>query len=381
MNTRKNHALLLASVALLLAALACNLPARATPTTEISPTPTAPQAGEASPTPPPPPAATDTPVPDVPAPGGCTLNARYVADVTVPDDTAFAPGEAFTKVWRVRNSGTCTWETGTQLVFVSGEPMGGPAAVDVPAVAPGSETDIGVGLVAPATPGTHRGNWQLRAPDDTHFGSIIYVKIVVLAPATATPTPTRTPTPTATPTTSPCVDPDPVLQPILDHVEGLGYDLGCPTAPASTIPGALQEFWANVDDTNPHVHFRSLIVWRSDNREIYVIDGEDTEASTGMLLAYTDTWEESQPEVHPDCAGMTVPTGYQLPVRGFGKIWCVNDLWDPVGWPSEYEAAVTLLVQPMQTGLLLKVAGPVPTGYLVALDYRAVRGWTMTTTP
>ena len=161
MNTRKNHRpLLLTGVFLLLAALACNLPGQALPAE-----PTAPQVREASPTSPPSPAAPETPVPDVSGPGGCTLNARYVADVTVPHNTEFAPGESFTKMWRVRNSGTCTWDAGTQLVFVSGESMAGPAAVDVPAVAPGSNTDVSVDLVAPTAPGTYRSNWQLQGPD------------------------------------------------------------------------------------------------------------------------------------------------------------------------------------------------------------------------
>ncbi|MFQ6099741.1 MAG: hypothetical protein ACE5OS_00695 [Anaerolineae bacterium] len=111
-----------------------------------------------------------------------------------------------------------------------------------------------------------------------------------------------------------------------------------------------------------------------------MIDGEDTDASEGMLLAYTDTWEEGQPNVHPDCDGMAAPDGYQPPIRGFGKVWCVNELWDSVGWPAENEIAVTLLVQPMQTGLLMKVSGS-PTGYLIALDYQAVWGWTMMIAP
>jgi hypothetical protein len=106
-----------------------------------------------------------------------------VADVTVPDNTEFAPGAAFTKVWRVGNSGTCTWEAGTQLVFVSGEPLGGPAAVDVPAVAPDSNTDVSVDLIAPATPGTYRSTWQLQSPEGVRFGSQIYVQIVVPEPA------------------------------------------------------------------------------------------------------------------------------------------------------------------------------------------------------
>lgn len=131
------------------------------------------------------------------------LNASYVADVTVPDNTTFDPAKAFTKTWRVRNSGTCVWETGTQLIFVSGDPMGGPAAVNVPSVALDSNTDISVNLVAPGTPGTYRSTWQLQSPTGVRFGSQIYVQIVVPAPATATPTSTPTPTPTPTEETIP----------------------------------------------------------------------------------------------------------------------------------------------------------------------------------
>jgi hypothetical protein len=280
----------------------------------------------------------------------------------------------------VRNSGTCDWEAGTKLVFISGDPLGGPAEAPVGAVAAGSNTDVSVSLVAPSSPGTHKGNWQMQDPEGTHFGSVIYVQIVVPAPATDTPEPTDTPPP------GPCVPPDPVLKPILDHAEGLGYDMGCPTAPAFLVEkgghtGAFQEFWANVTNPNPHTHYRSLMIWRADNRDIYVIDGVDTNASGGLLMAYTDTWEEGQPEIHPDCAGMTPPAGYQLPVRGFGKVWCYNDLEDEVGWPSQSEVQVDVLVQPMQTGLLLKVSGPMSTDYLLALDYQAVYGMTMMVGP
>ncbi|HEC33293.1 MAG TPA: hypothetical protein ENI37_01080 [Chloroflexi bacterium] len=371
-----------AGAALLLATMACNLPGGGSPTAIPA---TAEGVGEVTTVPPsveetvPP--TEETPVPDVTTEAGCTLNGAYVADVTIPDGTEFPPGASFIKTWRVRNTGTCPWEPGTSLVFISGDPLGGPGSVSVGPVAPGSTTDVSVNLVAPAAPGTYKGNWQLQAPDGTRFGSIIYVQIVVPVPITDTPTPTETTTPTTTPTTSPCVDPDPALEPILDHAESLGYDMGCPTAPAFSVYGAFQEFWANVDNPNPHFHYRSLMIWRSDNKEIYVIDGQDTDASSGMLLAYTDTWEEGQPEVHPDCAGMTPPAGYELPIRGFGKVWCVNELVDEVGWPSEHEAAVTLLIQPMQTGLLLKVFGPIPIGYLIALDYQAVWAVTMMTAP
>ena len=332
---------------------------------EAAPTPTAPPPRET-------PSPTPTPTP-------CVPDARWVADVTVPDNTEFAPGTPFVKTWRVRNAGACAWEPGTKLVFISGTPMGS-AAADVPALAPGAQTDVSVSLTAPAVPGTYRANYQFQAPDGTRFGAVIYVQIIV--PATPTPTFTPTPSPTSSPTSSPTFTPpvggcavpaDPVFQPALDRFRSLypTADIGCPTRAAFSVQGAVQEFWANVTDPNPNTHYRSLMIWRSDNREIYVIDGEDTTASQGAFMAYTDTWDEGQPEIYPKCAQMTPPTGYQLPIRGFGKVWCVNGLWDPIGWPNQRELGNTLLVQPTATGLLLQVPSSGVT-YLVVLDYRGM---------
>jgi len=186
-----------------LAALACNASRQVAEETPAAPTATPETAATATsgvPTATPevatsttaPEGPTDTPAPDVSGPGGCTLNSRYVADVTVPDNTELASGTAFAKTWRVRNSGTCTWEMGTKLVFVSGNPLGGPASVAVPATAPDANTDITVNMVAPSEPGTYRSTWQLESPTGVRFGSQIYVQIVVPSPATDTPTPTAT---------------------------------------------------------------------------------------------------------------------------------------------------------------------------------------------
>ncbi|MEA3310388.1 MAG: NBR1-Ig-like domain-containing protein [Chloroflexota bacterium] len=216
----KNYLWQLSIIGLLLfSTLACTLGNTATSTetpatlaAETTPLTPSPEVVVVTVTSPPPP--TDTPAPDVSDPGGCTLNARYVADVTVPDDTEFAPGTTFHKVWRVRNSGTCTWEAGLQLLFVSGESLGGPAAVAVPAVAPGANTDIGVDLAAPATPGTYRSTWQLQTAEGVRFGNQIYVQIVVPAAATNTPEPTATGAPTQTPTATSTPATPPTLIPI-----------------------------------------------------------------------------------------------------------------------------------------------------------------------
>lgn len=89
--------------------------------------------------------------------------ARFVVDVTVPDGTQYSPGETFTKTWRLKNTGSCTWNSSYTLVFDSGEAMGGPGSLPLSGtVAPGGEIDLSVALTAPAKAGTYRGYWRLR---------------------------------------------------------------------------------------------------------------------------------------------------------------------------------------------------------------------------
>jgi hypothetical protein len=155
---------------------------------------------------------TDTSAPtNTPGVEGCTDGAQYVADVTVPDDTVFAPGTAFTKTWRLRNTGTCTWVGSYSFAFIGGQAMSGPPSVPITGnVAPGSLYDVSVNLVAPNSPGTHKGTWQLRNSANAFFGTRPFVQIVVpaaspthtasstTAPSSATPTLTLTPTASAT---------------------------------------------------------------------------------------------------------------------------------------------------------------------------------------
>jgi len=200
MDTRKNvRALLLAGSLLALAVVACKLPGAETGR-EVA-APATPPGGEIRPTRPAQP--TLTPVPDVSGPGGCTLNSAFVEDVTIPDGTEMPPGKPFTKSWRVRNTGACPWKQGARLTFVSGDQMGGPAAEPVGPVAPGSGAVISIDLVAPSSPGTYKGHWQLQAPDGTAFGSVIYVEIVVPAAPAPTSTPSGNPPATPAPTSAP----------------------------------------------------------------------------------------------------------------------------------------------------------------------------------
>jgi predicted RecA/RadA family phage recombinase len=135
---------------------------------------------------------TETPTP---MPTGCILDAAFVADVTVPDGTVFEPGARIDKIWRIRNSGSCPWESGYTWVFMSGDQMGAAASQAVPAIAAGANVDVGVTMYAPSTPGTYTGYWRMKSPDGQVFGQTSSVQIVVQSPATATPTATPTSTP------------------------------------------------------------------------------------------------------------------------------------------------------------------------------------------
>jgi len=97
--------------------------------------------------------------------------ATFIADVTVPDGTNFAQGGSFTKTWRLRNDGTCTWTTGYSLVFDHGTSLGGPSAIGLPTtVAPGNTVDLSVNLVAPSADGVYQGFWMLQDGSSNRFG-------------------------------------------------------------------------------------------------------------------------------------------------------------------------------------------------------------------
>lgn len=97
--------------------------------------------------------------------------AGFVDDVTIPDGTQLAPGATFTKTWRLKNTGSCTWTTSYKVVFDSGNAMGGPASLNLPAsVIPGQEIDISINLTAPASNGEYKGNWMLQTPSGVKFG-------------------------------------------------------------------------------------------------------------------------------------------------------------------------------------------------------------------
>jgi len=124
--------------------------------------------------------------PSAPSPSrwaeGC-LDTTPVADVTIPDGSSISAGETFTKIWRLRNSGSCEWNDALgelQWAFVGGERMNGPDLAPIAGPVPaGSETDVQIELTAPTAPGLHEGRWQARGPDGVPVGVVFWVLIEV----------------------------------------------------------------------------------------------------------------------------------------------------------------------------------------------------------
>ena len=96
---------------------------------------------------------------------------QFVSDITAPDGATFAPGAAFTKTWRLKNIGTCTWTTAYRLVLAGGDAIGVSGSVKLPAsVAPGEMLDISVKLTAPNVSGNYKGLWKLSNASGVQFG-------------------------------------------------------------------------------------------------------------------------------------------------------------------------------------------------------------------
>ncbi|MBN1313625.1 MAG: hypothetical protein JXB30_19640 [Anaerolineae bacterium] len=120
---------------------------------------------------------------------GCILDADFVTDVTVSDGSFLVAGAAFRKIWRMQNIGTCDWNEGYRLVFVSGDCMDGPASVPVPPTDVGATADIAVDLTVPEQEGIYTSWWRLQSPDGTLFGVRPYVRINALSLPVNNPTP------------------------------------------------------------------------------------------------------------------------------------------------------------------------------------------------
>ena len=138
-----------------------------------------------------PPTAAPTAVPTArPTSSACTDAATFVKDMTIPDYTLMAPGVAFTKTWRLKNSGSCTWNSSYLVAYVRGTTMTQQPGYWIlqkgETVAPGQNVNVSVGMTAPSQNGNYASYWGLRQENGSLMpiagganGNSFYVKIKV----------------------------------------------------------------------------------------------------------------------------------------------------------------------------------------------------------
>lgn len=124
-------------------------------------------------------------------PVACTNAAAFVADVTMPDGSEVPTGVTFSKTWRIKNSGTCTWDGRYHLVHAGGPTLGAVTeTMPLPAtVAPGQTVDLSIQFLAPVTPGSYQSDWKLQSPQGAFFGvgqtnAPLWLKVTVFSTQT-----------------------------------------------------------------------------------------------------------------------------------------------------------------------------------------------------
>jgi hypothetical protein len=149
-------------------------------------------------------APTNTPYIIVTQPTGTSSDdAKFIADVTIPDGTTLEAGEQFVKTWRFQNTGKTTWTKDYAIQYLEGNLQGRNGiltfnlAQDVP---PGESVDVNVNFTAPTNPGTYSSYWKLLSASGYYFGDVVSININVGVPTSTVPPPTSTPKPTKTPT-------------------------------------------------------------------------------------------------------------------------------------------------------------------------------------
>ncbi len=159
---------------------ACAAPAMPTvtatlPAPSATPAPTATLTATAAPTP----TVYTSPTPQA----NCTDLALFVEDVTIPDNTSLEKGQTFTKTWKLRNVGTCTWNSTYHLVLIGGENMSSPQTTPLAETLPGNTIDISVTLIAPTRDGAFSSIYELRSPNGLYIPvgqmTSIWLKVLV----------------------------------------------------------------------------------------------------------------------------------------------------------------------------------------------------------
>ncbi|KAK3553301.1 hypothetical protein QTP86_033111 [Hemibagrus guttatus] len=120
--------------------------------------------------------------PKRPCPLAVPAMTALLLDENLPDGSRLRPGTKFIKYWKMKNSGTMSWNSDTKLKFMWGNLAVGSGErwreVSVPTLQPGQVGLVSVALCAPTLEGTYTSHWRL-AHGGEQFGPRVWCSIVV----------------------------------------------------------------------------------------------------------------------------------------------------------------------------------------------------------
>jgi hypothetical protein len=102
----------------------------------------------------------------------CENKAEFIDFLSMSNNSRLEPGVYFTQVWRIRNTGSCTWTPDYQFVFEDGDQMNSPDVTPLSKeVPPGQTIDISLLMRTPMEANTYTSNWMIKDPSGNLFGS------------------------------------------------------------------------------------------------------------------------------------------------------------------------------------------------------------------
>jgi hypothetical protein len=141
--------------------------------------------------------------------------------------------------------------------------------------------------------------------------------------------------------------------------------INCPQRPIASTYGAIQEFRQPITAAGAAV-LTNYILWREDNKAIYLVAKADQPTGVAKVYPYEDTWADNQPAIMPECAAIVAPQdapppadpnmALQVPRRGFGKVWCKDKWQDKIGFGVGKEFGTTFAIQETAGGVYISIS-------------------------
>eukprot|EP00051_Salpingoeca_urceolata_P022741 m.376502 g.376502 ORF g.376502 m.376502 type:complete len:327 (+) comp20017_c4_seq17:1593-2573(+) len=109
-----------------------------------------------------------------------THDARFLDDVTFPDNAKCAASTIVTKTWRVLNTGGTTWNRDDVKLATNVDGVWRDEDTTVRTTPPGQTADLSVRLALPSKPGKYRQQWNLRYRGQ-EFGNPLWLLVDITA--------------------------------------------------------------------------------------------------------------------------------------------------------------------------------------------------------